>query len=75
MAFATENECDIVMANDPDADRLGVLEKESGQWTAFTGNQIGTLLGHWLWETIGKQSDRVSELGSFVAGSSCLHCN
>jgi phosphomannomutase len=65
MAFSTQNDCDIVLANDPDADRLGVAEfgKESGEWTVFTGDQIGALLGHWLWEKIGKTSEKVSGPG------------
>lgn len=64
MAFSTENKCDIVLANDPDADRLGVAEfgKEHGNWTVFKGDQIGTLLGSWLWETIGKTSDKVRQM-------------
>jgi phosphomannomutase len=62
MAFSTKNNCDIVLANDPDADRLGVAEfcKKRGEWTVFSGDQLGTLLGHWLWETIGKSSVQVS---------------
>lgn len=64
MEFSMENKCDIVLANDPDADRLGVAEfgKESGEWTVFTGDQIGALLGHWLWEKIGKTSNKVSQI-------------
>ena len=52
----------IVFANDPDADRLAVAEYDCTQdeWTTFTGDQIGVLLGHWLWERIGKDSDKVS---------------
>ena len=63
MTFSTANNCDIILANDPDADRLGVAEycKKRGEWTVFTGDQIGTLLGHWLWETIGKSSVQVSK--------------
>ena len=59
--FALEIGADIVLANDPDADRLAVAEcnKQSGKWTVFTGDQIGTLLGVWLWETVGKKSDKV----------------
>jgi phosphoglucomutase len=51
--YATTNGCDIVLANDPDADRLAVAEKDrsSGRWTDFTGDQIGAMLGHWLWQT------------------------
>jgi phosphomannomutase len=61
MKFATDNGCDIVLANDPDADRLAVAERcrVSGVWKAFTGDQIGTMLGHWIWETLGKKSDKV----------------
>lgn len=53
--------CDVVLANDPDADRLAVAERsrETGEWTVFTGDQIGALLGSWLWEIIGKTSDKV----------------
>uniref|UniRef100_A0AAV1VDX1 Phosphoglucomutase n=1 Tax=Peronospora matthiolae TaxID=2874970 RepID=A0AAV1VDX1_9STRA len=40
----------LILANDPDADRLAVAERdadsESG-WRIFTGNEIGVLLGHW----------------------------
>lgn len=49
--FALENDCVFVLANDPDADRLGVSEYNptTGEWMDFTGDQIGLLLGHWLW--------------------------
>ena len=59
MDYAMRIGCQIVLANDPDADRLGVAECTDGKWTVFTGDQIGVLLGVWLWETIGKQSDKV----------------
>lgn len=60
-AFAQENGCDIVIANDPDADRLALAERDrdSGEWTVFTGDQIGTMIGHWLWQTLGPTSDKV----------------
>ena len=60
LAFATKQGCRLVLAHDPDADRLGVAEL-GRDWTVFSGDQIGTLLGHWLWETVGKHSDQVSE--------------
>lgn len=61
-AHAELHGCDVVLANDPDADRLAVAERsrETGEWTVFTGDQIGALLGSWLWNTIGKTSDKVS---------------
>mmetsp|Transcript_39273 Transcript_39273/g.76833 ORF Transcript_39273/g.76833 Transcript_39273/m.76833 type:complete len:603 (+) Transcript_39273:71-1879(+) len=40
----------LVLANDPDADRLAVAELQpSGAWRMFSGNEIGMLLSHWLW--------------------------
>jgi phosphomannomutase len=60
-AFATDNNCDIVLANDPDADRLAVAEKDrtTGEWTVFSGDQIGSMLGHWIWNQIGKDCGKV----------------
>lgn len=34
----------ICIANDPDADRTGMMVKEDGKWVYFNGNQIGALL-------------------------------
>ncbi|XP_064106627.1 phosphopentomutase-like isoform X1 [Macrobrachium nipponense] len=47
---ADENNSTVILANDPDADRLAVAEKlKSGQWKVFTGNEEGALLGWWAW--------------------------
>ena len=47
---ADESGSSVILANDPDADRLAVCEKDegSGSWRLFTGNEIGNLLGHWM---------------------------
>ena len=44
--LAREVAADLVIANDPDADRLGVMaaDPEGGGFTALTGNEIGALL-------------------------------
>ncbi|MCZ7534101.1 MAG: phospho-sugar mutase [Acidimicrobiia bacterium] len=42
-------DADLVLANDPDADRLGVsVPDPAGVWRPLTGNQIGCLLGEFL---------------------------
>ncbi len=39
-----EKNGDIILATDPDADRLGVLVKHEGAYEALTGNMVGILL-------------------------------
>ncbi|XP_022091573.1 glucose 1,6-bisphosphate synthase-like isoform X2 [Acanthaster planci] len=47
---ANENNSSIIFANDPDADRFALAEKQSnGSWKIFTGNELGALLGWWMW--------------------------
>lgn len=45
LKLAKEVDADIVMATDPDADRLGIYAKdENGDYLPFTGNMSGALL-------------------------------
>lgn len=48
-ALADKEGARVILANDPDADRLAVAEKqESGEWKVFSGNELGAILGWWL---------------------------
>lgn len=52
LSFATADACGstVILANDPDADRLAVAEKQpSGEWRVLNGNETGALLGWWCW--------------------------
>nr|XP_039265824.1 phosphoglucomutase-2-like [Styela clava] len=61
METADSNNCDVILANDPDADRLAIAEKqEDKSWKIFTGNELGALFGWWAWHRylIKKNNDR-----------------
>ncbi|APT75028.1 MULTISPECIES: phospho-sugar mutase [unclassified Marinitoga] len=45
---AKQNDADLIMATDPDSDRLGIYAKENGEYITFTGNQIGVMLAHFI---------------------------
>jgi len=48
-ALAEAVSADLVLANDPDADRLAVLVRsEGGTLRLLNGNEVGVLLGHYL---------------------------
>lgn len=48
MAAADEAGAHLVVANDPDADRLAVAVQTPDGWRALRGDEIGTLLAHHL---------------------------
>ncbi|RKP37895.1 Phosphoglucomutase/phosphomannomutase [Dimargaris cristalligena] len=49
MATASSHQIRLVLANDPDADRFALAEcQPNGEWIVFTGDQIGTMLAHYV---------------------------
>lgn len=58
LSLAEEVKADLVLATDPDADRLGVYARnnETGEYEAFTGNMSGLLICEY-------QLERKKELG------------
>lgn len=45
LSLAKHEEADVVIANDPDADRCAVAAKVDGEWRMLTGDELGGLLG------------------------------
>ena len=50
LKLAKEVDADIVLATDPDADRLGVYAKDTltGEYVSFTGNMSGMVIAHYI---------------------------
>ncbi|KAH8252906.1 hypothetical protein KR032_002633 [Drosophila birchii] len=69
---AKANDSTIILANDPDADRLAVAERgDDGNYKAFTGNEVGALLAWWALELYKIQNPH-TELSNIAMISSTV---
>ena len=57
---------DLILSNDPDADRLGVMVRNGDEWVWLNGNQIGALLLDFMLSRM-QQSGTLPENGVYVA--------
>lgn len=61
IASAKQSRADLIIATDPDCDRIGtaapVTKDPAGDWRTFTGNQIGVLLGDYVLERRKQRGD------------------
>jgi phosphoglucomutase len=66
---ADQSSIHLILASDPDADRLAVAEKVDDKWHIFTGNQLGVLIGAYLLERYpsSKPRDKLAMLASTVS--------
>jgi phosphomannomutase len=46
--LARASAADLVLANDPDVDRLAVAVKDGAGYRQLTGNELGVVIGHYL---------------------------
>ncbi len=71
LALGKEKDADVIMATDPDADRLGVLAKtKEGEYKALTGNNIGMLLMEYILrrkKDLGQLPDNGAVVGTIVS--------
>ncbi|OLQ94196.1 phosphoglucomutase [Vibrio ponticus] len=70
VALAKQHNADIACANDPDADRFAVaVRKPDGDYQMLTGDQVGSLFGHYLLS----QTDASKQLvGNTIVSSTLL---
>ncbi len=67
LKLAKEKDADIVMATDPDADRLGIYAKDSatGEYMPFTGNMSGILIAEYRIREL-KETGALPENGAVI---------
>ena len=63
--LARRRDADLVIANDPDADRFAAVIRVEGEWRPLSGNEVGVLLGDYV-----LRNDR--DPGSAVVASSIV---
>lgn len=71
---ANENSSNIIIANDPDADRLAIAERvdpSKNEWKVFNGNELGALIGWWMLYTY-KQKNPGANLNNIYMISSTV---
>ncbi|MEY4396607.1 MAG: phosphomannomutase [Actinomycetota bacterium] len=73
LAYATADRTgvDLIVANDPDADRLAIAIKDNGSWRRLTGNEVGALLG-WRAAERHKGSGKPAALAASIVSSPAL---
>lgn len=62
LEYCKKNNSDLLIATDPDADRVGVAVKHDGDYVHLNGNEIGILLFNYLCEARAQRGDNLSNL-------------
>ncbi len=65
IALLQKKNGDLLIANDPDADRTGLVAMHKGKPVILTGNEVGSLSVHFICETL-KARQKMPPKGAFV---------
>lgn len=65
LELARSVDADVVIANDPDADRCAVATKIAGTWTMLHGDVVGSLLG----ERVASRAEESAKAAGVLANS------
>ncbi|EYB95450.1 hypothetical protein Y032_0159g3265 [Ancylostoma ceylanicum] len=67
---ADANGSNFIIANDPDADRIQIAEKQpNGQWRVFSGNEMGALFTWWVWMNWSKANPKANKQDVYIINS------
>ncbi|MBQ6093252.1 MAG: phospho-sugar mutase [Clostridia bacterium] len=69
LAMTKEFPADLLLATDPDCDRVGIAVKNGDRYELMTGNEVGVLLAQYLLErraALGKLPEKPIVIKSFV---------
>ena len=69
LALARQTDAHLVLANDPDADRLAVAVPDGAAWRTLTGNDVGVLLADWILQHWGDDHPPDSDATPIVINS------
>ncbi len=72
---------ELILANDPDADRLAAAVRFSGRWRLLTGNELGVLLGSYILDNWAADGTPITAnsvvsspmLGQLAASAGAVH--
>jgi len=68
--LAKKNQADIIIANDPDADRLAVaVLNNANEYYMLSGNEIGVIMGHYLLKLNQQNIEKCLVVNSVVSTS------
>lgn len=57
LRHAQRENCDVIIANDPDADRIGAMYRDENGFKLLSGDEIGVLICSYLLEQRAKRQD------------------
>jgi phosphomannomutase len=69
LEVAREHAGDVVIANDPDADRCAAAISEDGVWRMLSGDELGSLFGEYLATSMPEKFRNKSFANSIVSSS------
>ena len=61
LELAQKEKADILLGTDPDSDRLGIAVPDGDRYVLVTGNQLGVLLGDYIFSSLKERGELTSK--------------